>query len=142
MPANVRYIVTDVEVAIAFYKDILEFEVEIQGGTGFARLALGDLRLNINRPGAGGAGASMPDGRVPAPGGWNRIMVEVDDLEATVATMRRRGAAFRNDIVIGNGGKQILLEDPSGNAIELFQPFVPGSSEAPSTARGTRDTSS
>jgi predicted enzyme related to lactoylglutathione lyase len=90
---------------------------------GFASLSRGDLQLLLNRPGAGGAGQAMTDGQRPAPGGWNRIQIEVDDLEATVEKLKRAGARFRNEIVTGNGGKQILVEDPSGNAIELFQPF-------------------
>lgn len=122
MPVSVRYIVSDVDAAVAFYTAQLDFHLEMQGGAGFAMLSRGDLRLLINRPGAGGAGTSMPDGQVPAPGGWNRIMIECDDLDATVARLRAGGAHFRNDIVVGNGGKQILLEDPAGNAIELFQP--------------------
>jgi catechol 2,3-dioxygenase-like lactoylglutathione lyase family enzyme len=122
MPVSVRYIVSDVDAAVAFYSGLLGFHVDMQAGPGFASLSRGDLRLLINRPGAGGAGASMPDGQVPAPGGWNRLMLEYEDLEATVANLRTQGARFRNDIVVGNGGKQILLEDPSGNAIELFQP--------------------
>lgn len=122
MPVSVRYIVSDVDVAVAFYTGLLDFHLDMQGGPGFAMLSRGDLRLLVNRPGAGGAGTSMPDGQPPAPGGWNRIMIECADLEAMVASLRTGGATFRNDIVVGNGGKQILLEDPSGNAIELFQP--------------------
>lgn len=122
MPVSVRYIVSDVDAAVAFYSGKLGFNVDMQAPGGFAMLSRGDLRLLINRPGAGGAGASMPDGQVPVPGSWNRIMIEYDDLEATVSSLRADGATFRNDIVVGNGGKQILLEDPSGNVIELFQP--------------------
>ena len=123
MPVSVRYIVSDVDAAVAFYRDMLGFEVGMQPPQGgFAALTKDDLRLFINRPGAGGAGQSMPDGQVPAPGGWNRIMVEVDDLDALVGRLREQGARFRNEIVTGQGGKQILLEDPSGNAIELFEP--------------------
>jgi predicted enzyme related to lactoylglutathione lyase len=90
--------------------------------TGFARLSREQLHLLLNRPGAGGAGPSMADGQQPAPGGWNSIQIEVDDLEETVALLKREGDSFRSDIIIGNGGKQILLEDPSGNPIELFEP--------------------
>jgi predicted enzyme related to lactoylglutathione lyase len=90
---------------------------------GFASLSRGNLQLLLNRPGAGGAGQSMPAGQVPAPGGWNRIQIEVEDLEATVEKLKSAGGRFRNEIVTGNGGKQILIEDPSGNPIELFQPF-------------------
>jgi catechol 2,3-dioxygenase-like lactoylglutathione lyase family enzyme len=120
---NVRYIVDDVDAAISFYTGMLGFKVEMHPAPGFASLSLGNLQLLLNRPGAGGAGQAMPEGRRPAPGGWNRIQIEVDDLEAKVATLKSAGARFRNQIVTGNGGKQILIEDPSGNPIELFQPF-------------------
>jgi catechol 2,3-dioxygenase-like lactoylglutathione lyase family enzyme len=120
---NVRYIVHDVDAAISFYTSALGFKVEMHPAPGFASLSLGDLRLLLNRPGAGGAGQAMPDSQRPAPGGWNRIQIEVDDLEAKVETLKSTGARFRNQIVTGNGGKQILIEDPSGNPIELFQPF-------------------
>jgi predicted enzyme related to lactoylglutathione lyase len=89
---------------------------------GFASLSRGDLQLLLNRPGAGGAGQSMPDGSAPAPGGWNRIQIEVEDLGATVEKLKAGGHRLRNEIVIGNGGKQVLVEDPSGNPIELFEP--------------------
>ena len=120
---NVRYIVNDVDAAIPFYTGMLGFKVEMHPAPGFASLSRGDLQLLLNRPGAGGAGQAMTDGQRPAPGGWNRIQIEVDDLEATVEKLKRAGARFRNEIVTGNGGKQILVEDPSGNTIELFQPF-------------------
>ena len=120
---NVRYIVNDVDAAISFYTGALGFKVEMHPAPGFASLSLGNLQLLLNRPGAGGAGQAMPEGRRPAPGGWNRIQIEVDDLEAKVETLKSSGAHFRNEIVTGNGGKQILVEDPSGNPIELFQPF-------------------
>jgi len=120
---SVRYIVTNVDEAIPFYTESLGFQVDMHPAPGFAALSRGDLRLLLNRPGAGGAGQSMPDGTEPGPGGWNRIQLEVDDLEATVATLRTAGAHFRSEIITGNGGKQILVDDPSGNAIELFQPF-------------------
>lgn len=120
-PVSVRYIVSDVEAAIAFYTDLLGFALELHPAPGFARVSRGNLRLLLNRPGAGGAGQSMPDGQAPSPGGWNRIQLEVEDLADTVEKLKRRGARFRNEIVNGNGGKQILLEDPSGNPIELFQ---------------------
>lgn len=123
MPASVRYIVSDVDAAVAFYTELLGFHLDMQAGPGFASLSRGDLRLLINRPGAGGAGTSMPDGTVPAPGGWNRIIVDVDDIEQIVERIRAQGGQFRNEIVTGNGGKQILLNDPSGNAIELLQRF-------------------
>jgi catechol 2,3-dioxygenase-like lactoylglutathione lyase family enzyme len=120
---NVRYIVHDVDAAISFYTSALGFKVEMHPAPGFASLSLGDLRLLLNRPGAGGAGQAMPDSQRPAPGGWNRIQIEVDDLDAKFETLKSTGARFRNEIVTGNGGKQILIEDPSGNPIELFQPF-------------------
>jgi catechol 2,3-dioxygenase-like lactoylglutathione lyase family enzyme len=120
---NVRYIVDDVDATIAFYGDRLGFDVEAHPAPGFAILSRGDLRLMVNSPGGGGGAAQpMPDGRVPAPGGWNRIQIEVEDLESEVASLRDAGARFRNEIVTGRGGKQILLDDPSGNPIELFEP--------------------
>lgn len=119
---SVRYIVDDVEEAIAFYTKHLNFRLDIHPAPGFASLSLGNLHLLLNAPGAGGAGQAMPDGRKPVPGGWNRIQLEVEDIEAKVQSLRKVGAQFRNDIVIGNGGKQILLDDPAGNCIELFEP--------------------
>jgi catechol 2,3-dioxygenase-like lactoylglutathione lyase family enzyme len=120
---SVRYIVNDVDEAIAFYRGHLGFTEVMHPAPTFAMLSRGDLRLNLNAPGgAGGAGQAMPDGRVPAPGGWNRFTLEVTDLDATVARLRAAGATFRNDIVNGMGGRQILIEDPSGNPVELFQP--------------------
>jgi catechol 2,3-dioxygenase-like lactoylglutathione lyase family enzyme len=120
---GVRYIVNDVEIAIPFYTGMLGFKLDMHPAPGFASLSRGDLQLLLNRPGAGGAGQAMPAGQHPIPGGWNRIQIEVEDLEATVEKLKGAGARFRNEIVSGNGGKQILVEDPSGNAIELFQPF-------------------
>ena len=122
---SVRYIVDDVNAAIAFYTKHLDFHVNLHPAPGFASLSRGNLRLLLNAPGAGGAGQAMPDGRKPAPGGWNRIQIEVKDLNAKVEILRKAGARFRNDIVIGNGGKQILLDDPSGNCVELFEPRPP-----------------
>jgi catechol 2,3-dioxygenase-like lactoylglutathione lyase family enzyme len=119
---NVRYIVNDVEAAMAFYTEMLGFKVDLHPAPGFASLSKGDLQLLLNRPGAGGAGQAMPDGQMPAPGGWNRIQLEVEDLAATVDKLKAAGCQFRNEIVVGNGGKQILVNDPSGNAIELFEP--------------------
>jgi catechol 2,3-dioxygenase-like lactoylglutathione lyase family enzyme len=120
---SVRYIVIDVEAAIDFYRDQLGFEVQMHPGPGFASLTRGDLRLFLNAPsGPGGAAQPMPDGRVPEPGGWNRIQLEVTDLAAEVERLKASGASFRNEIVSGRGGDQILLDDPSGNPIELFQP--------------------
>jgi len=119
---SARYITDDVEAAVAFYVERLGFNLEMQPGPGFAVLSRGNLRLLLNRPGAGGAGQPMPDGRRPEPGGWNRIQIEVSNLEREVEALRETGASFRGDIVTGRGGSQILLEDPSGNPIELFQP--------------------
>jgi catechol 2,3-dioxygenase-like lactoylglutathione lyase family enzyme len=120
---SVRYIISDVDAAIPFYVDMLGFKVDLHPAPGFASLSRGDLQLLLNRPGAGGAGQAMPDGQLPAPGGWNRIQIEVPDIEATVETLKSAGGHFRNSIVTGNGGKQVLIEDPSGNLIELFQPL-------------------
>ncbi len=123
---QVRYIVHDVEAAIAFYTQQLGFQLVMHPAPPFAMLSRGDLRLVLSAPNpSGGGGQSMPDGTRPEPGGWNRFAIEVDDLAATVERLRQAGAHFRNDIVTGVGGKQILLEDPSGNPIELFQPIVP-----------------
>ena len=119
---SVRYIVEDVGEAISFYTRHLGFGVEFHPAPGFAVLSRGDLRLLLNAPGAGGAGQAMPDGRGPEPGGWNRIQLEVRDLAGEVGRMRGAGLRFRNEIVGGMGGKQVLLEDPSGNPIELFEP--------------------
>ena len=124
-PVSVRYIVDDLDPAIGFYRDDLGFEVVMHPAPTFAMLSRGDLRLLLSVPsGRGGGGQVMPDGRRPEPGGWNRFQLEVDDLEATVTTLREQGARFRNEIVTGVGGKQILLEDPAGNPIELFEPTI------------------
>jgi catechol 2,3-dioxygenase-like lactoylglutathione lyase family enzyme len=120
---SIRYIVNDVSAAIAFYTTHLGFAVERQPAPGFAILSRGELRLLLSASsGPGGAAQPMPDGRKPEPGGWNRIQLEVDDLASKVETLRKLGARFRNDIVTGFGGKQILLDDPAGNPIELFEP--------------------
>jgi catechol 2,3-dioxygenase-like lactoylglutathione lyase family enzyme len=122
-PATVRYIVNDVDQALAFYCGLLRFDELSHPAPGFAMLGHDDLRLALNAVGGpGGASQAMPDGRVPVPGGWNRIQLEVTDIEALVAELREAGASFRNDIVNGMGGKQILVEDPSGNVVELFEP--------------------
>jgi catechol 2,3-dioxygenase-like lactoylglutathione lyase family enzyme len=119
---SVRYIVHDVDAAIAFYTEHLGFQVDMHPAPPFAMLSRGDLRLLLNAPGGGGgAGQPMPDGRLPEPGGWNRIQLEVEDLDREVERLRAAGAKFRNEIVVGTGGNQILLDDPSGNPIELFQ---------------------
>jgi len=120
---SVRYIVDDVDAAIEFYCGQLGFAEVMHPAPAFAMLAKGDLRLVLSAPGGGpGGGAPMPDGQLPKPGGWNRFQLEVADLEAAVAMLRSAGARFRNDIVNGVGGKQILVEDPSGNPVELFEP--------------------
>jgi catechol 2,3-dioxygenase-like lactoylglutathione lyase family enzyme len=122
---SVRYIVTDVDQAIGFYRDRLGFDVVMHPAPSFAMLARGDLRLVLSSPDGGpGGGAAMPDGTLPTPGGWNRFSLEVDDLDALVDELRRHGAHFRNEIVAGVGGRQILVEDPSGNPVELFQPTI------------------
>jgi len=135
---QVRYIVNDVDAAIAFYCQHLGFKEEMHPSPMFAMLSRGDLRLVLSAPGGpgtpGGGSQPMPDGRRPEPGGWNRFAIEVADLEALVATLRATGAKFRNDIVTGVGGKQILVEDPSGNPIELFQPTVAEARLKPSTS--------
>lgn len=126
MPISVRYIVNDVDEAIPFYRDMLGFKVDFRPAPGFAALSRGDLRLLLNRPGAGGAGQVMSDGAAPAPGGWNRFQMEVTDLDETVATLREKECSFRSEIIDGKGGRQILVDDPSGNAVELFEPAPRG----------------
>jgi catechol 2,3-dioxygenase-like lactoylglutathione lyase family enzyme len=122
---SVRYIVDDVDAAIDFYCRELGFDEVMHPAPAFAMLARGDLRLVLSAPGGGpGGGAAMADGTLPAPGGWNRIQLEVADLEALVGTLREHGARFRNEIVAGVGGKQILVEDPAGNPVELFEPTI------------------
>lgn len=118
---SVRYMVDDVEKAIAFYTKVLDFKVLTSFVPAFADVARGKLRLLLSGP-ASSAGRPMPDGAKPGPGGWNRIHLIVDDIEAEVARLREAGARFRNDILSGPGGRQILLEDPAGNVVELFQP--------------------
>jgi catechol 2,3-dioxygenase-like lactoylglutathione lyase family enzyme len=127
MPSvSVRYIVNDVDAAIAFYRQHLGFHVDMHPAPTFAMLSRGDLRLLLSAPsGAGGGGQAMPDGTSPEPGGWNRFSLEDSDLAGTVEKLRKAGVHFRNDVVIGVGGKQILLDDPSGNPIELFEPILP-----------------
>jgi catechol 2,3-dioxygenase-like lactoylglutathione lyase family enzyme len=120
---SVRYFVDGLDAAVDFYTRHLGFTVALRPAPTFAVLARGNLRLLLNaKGGPGGATQPMPDGRKPEPGGWNRIQLEVHDLEREVETLRRAGARFRNDIVTGFGGKQILLDDPAGNPIELFEP--------------------
>jgi len=134
---QVRYIVNDVDAAIPFYTEQLGFELVMHPAPPFAMLSRGDLRLVLSAPGGpgtpGGGSQSMPDGTKPEPGGWNRFAIEVSDLEATVDTLRSAGAHFRNDIVVGTGGKQILVDDPSGNCVELFQPIIAEARLAPAS---------
>jgi glyoxylase I family protein len=119
--AVARYLVSDVDAAIAFYTDHLGFTLQQQMGPAFAIVSRGDLSLWLSGP-KSSAARSMPDGRQPEPGGWNRVVIEVDDLETKVDELKQAGLRFRNEVVTGPGGKQILLEDPAGNVVELFQP--------------------
>jgi len=118
---NVRYMVDDVEAAVSFYTTHLGFTLLSSAAPAFADVSRGDLRLLLSGA-TSSAGRAMPDGRRPEPGGWNRIQLIVDDIGAEVARLRGQGLGFRNDVISGPGGSQILLEDPSGNVIELFQP--------------------
>jgi catechol 2,3-dioxygenase-like lactoylglutathione lyase family enzyme len=122
---SVRYIVDDVEQAVAFYTEFLGFEVLTNFPPAFADVSRGRLRLLLSGP-TSSAGRPMADGAKPSPGGWNRIHLIVDELDAEVARLRAAGARFRNDIVVGPGGRQILLQDPSGNVVELFEPAGAG----------------
>jgi catechol 2,3-dioxygenase-like lactoylglutathione lyase family enzyme len=135
---SVRYIVNDVDVAIDFYCTQLGFREIMHPAPTFAMLSRGDLRLVLSAPSKeGGGGQIMPDGTRPEPGGWNRFSLEVSDLAATVRVLRDAGAHFRNDIVTGIGGKQVLVDDPSGNPVELFEPILPEArllAETPSRA--------
>src|SRR5579863_9997535 len=137
MAACVRYIVNDVRASIDFYTQHLGFKLEMHPAPPFAEVSHGDLHIYLTQPyQRGGGGAAMPSGEQQTPGGWNRIHLIVDDLDATIAKLRTANARFRNEVVQGTGGKQILLEDPSGNLIELFQPNpaayrAPGSGSAP-----------
>ena len=120
---SVRYIVDDVDAAIDFYCSQLGFQEVMHPAPAFAMLSRGDLRLVLTAPGGGpGGGQAMPDGAIPTPGGWNRFQLEVSDLGATVDRLRAAGARFRNEIVEGVGGRQVLIEDPAGNPVELFEP--------------------
>jgi catechol 2,3-dioxygenase-like lactoylglutathione lyase family enzyme len=126
---SVRYIVDDVDAAIDFYRDRLGFHEDMHPAPSFAMLSRGDLRLVLSAPGGGpGGGQAMPDGTLPSPGGWNRIQLEVSDLAGTVGALREAGARFRSDIVEGVGGNQIIVDDPSGNPVELFEPTRPEAS--------------
>ena len=120
MAATVRYLVADVDRAVEFYRDRLGFELVEQMGPAFARVRRDDLTIWLSGP-ASSAARPMPDGRQPVPGGWNRFVIEVEDLEARVASLAAAGVTFRNEIVVGPGGKQILVDDPDGNPVELFE---------------------
>ena len=118
---SIRYLVDDVDTAVAFYAGQLGFVLRADARPALAELVRGSLRLLLSGP-ASTAGRPMPDGRTPVPGGWNRIHLVVDDLDAQVSRLRAAGVAFRNDVVSGPGGRQVLIEDPSGNPVELFEP--------------------
>ena len=118
---NVRYLVDDVEASIGFYTELLDFEVLTNAAPAFADVKRGNLRLLLSGP-QSSAGRPMDDGAKPGPGGWNRIHLHVDDIDAEIARLRAAGASFRNPVVKGPGGQQTLLQDPSGNFVELFQP--------------------
>jgi catechol 2,3-dioxygenase-like lactoylglutathione lyase family enzyme len=119
--AQIRYLVRDVDAAVQFYVDLLGFTLKQQMGPPFAMVSRGDLTLWLTGP-RSSAGRPMPDGRQPMPGGWNRLVVEVDDIAAKVAALKSKGVKFRSEVMTGPGGKQIVLDDPSGNPVELFQP--------------------
>ena len=118
---SMRYIVTDVPEAVAFYTDMLGFKLDMQPAPGFAALSMDGVRLLVNQPGAGGAGQAA-GGEAPSPGGWNRLQIEVGDLAGMAKRLKHAGCRFRGEIVLGRGGKQVLVEDPSGNPVELFEP--------------------
>ena len=123
---SIRYIVDDIDAAIGFYTRHLGFSVQMHPNDMFAMLTRGDLRLVLSVAGGGpGGGQAMPDGTMPRPGGWNRFSIEFSDLAAAVAQLRLDGVRFRNDLVAGVGGTQIIAEDPSGNPVELFEPAIP-----------------
>jgi catechol 2,3-dioxygenase-like lactoylglutathione lyase family enzyme len=135
MELSVRYIVDDTSTAITFY-ELLGFETVMHPAPGFAMLRRGELRLLLNTPGGGGgAGQSGADGTPPAPGGWNRFQLGVDDIEAEVARLGDAGATFRSPVIDGNGGRQVLVDDPSGNPVELFQAWPEGQGADPRSTR-------
>ncbi len=119
--ASIRYLVKDVDRSIAFYTGYLGFKLVQQAGPAFASVSRDDLTLWLSGPQSSGA-RPMPDGRRPEPGGWNRLVLDVKDLPSRVAELKQKGLRFRNEIVVGPGGKQILVEDPDGNPVELFEP--------------------
>jgi catechol 2,3-dioxygenase-like lactoylglutathione lyase family enzyme len=122
MPACFRYIVDDVDASIEFYTKRLGFKLEMHPAPPFAEISRGDMHIYLTQPSRMGGGAAMPSGEEQTPGGWNRVHLVVDDLDAVIAQLNGTGCRFRNEVVQGVGGKQILLEDPSGNLVELFQP--------------------
>jgi catechol 2,3-dioxygenase-like lactoylglutathione lyase family enzyme len=124
---QVRYIVDDVDAAMDFYVEHMGFSEVMHPSPNFAMLSRGDLRLALSAPGAstGGGGSTLPDGRVPEPGGWNRFAVQVDDVHEVVSRLRQAGVQLRSDVIEGVGGRQAIAEDPSGNPIELFEPKRP-----------------
>lgn len=135
--ATVRYIVDDVDAAIAFYCDQLGFHEVMHPAPTFAMVVRDDLRLALSKPGGGpGGGQAMPDGTMPQPGGWNRISLEVSDVDADANRLGQAGVHFRNQVITGVGGKQVLVDDPSGNPVELFEPLLPEAREA-ATAKMT-----
>jgi catechol 2,3-dioxygenase-like lactoylglutathione lyase family enzyme len=123
---SVRYIVDDVDAAVAFYCQHLDFTEQMRPAPTFAMLTRGDLRLLLSAPGGGpGGGQAMPDGTLPEPGGWNRFSIEVPDLASTVNRLRQAGVHLRSDPINGVGGRQVVIDDPSGNPVELFEPTRP-----------------
>ena len=123
---QVRYIVNDVDEAIKFYTEQLGFQLQMHPAPAFAMLSRDDLRLVLSAPNpSAGGGQAMPDGALQTPGGWNRFAIEVTDIDSMVDALRKAGAHFRNNIVTGVGGKQIIVDDPSGNPVELFEPILP-----------------
>ena len=123
---QVRYIINDVDAAIKFYTELLGFKLIMHPAPTFAMLTKDNLRLVLSAPNPSGGGSqAMPDGTRQTPGGWNRFAIEISGIESKVESLRKSGAKFRNDIVTGVGGKQIIVEDPSGNPVELFEPIIP-----------------
>jgi catechol 2,3-dioxygenase-like lactoylglutathione lyase family enzyme len=134
--ATIRYFVHDLAAAVAFYCEFLGFAEEVRSAPAFAMLYRGDLRLLLSVPGQPGAGRALADGTVPEPGGWNRLALQVSDLAAAVAALRAAGARFRGEVTAGVGVRQILLLDPSGNLVELFEPAAGYHERAPGASPG------